>query len=71
MASVKKTKAICQYKDRAGQADCPPCSGAPTYRIRNYWTGPIRKRLGPDMRLCKAHAKWLGDVNPCHHIVKG
>lgn len=44
---------------------CPPaCAGPLVYRVRNYWRGPARAKLGPDMVLCEAHGKWLGGANP-------
>ena len=30
----------------------------PTHRVRNYWVGEARRKLGPDMRLCAIHAEW-------------
>ncbi len=70
---VSQTKAVCRYAAMAyaGKNDCPPCSGTVNFRIRGFFMGDARKLLGPDMRLCEGHAKWLREVNPCHKIVEG
>lgn len=55
----------CAYRDEVrAKVDprfkCPPCSGEPTHRVRNYWAGEARRAFGPDMKLCGAHADWWG-----------
>jgi hypothetical protein len=67
----KEKEAVCRYKATAtaGKNDCPPCSGDVRFRIHGFFTGEARKQLGPDMRLCEAHAAWLKKVNPCHRII--
>ena len=54
-------KMECAYQDHSAVAEgfqCPDCSGPLAYRVRNYWRGAARERLGPDMALCETHGAW-------------
>jgi len=53
-------KRECAYKGMRidPQWKSPSCDGPIAFRIRDYWRGPARKKLGPDMLLCRAHGEW-------------
>lgn len=51
----------CAHKRVSGP---PPCDGPPTHQVKNYWIGLARRRFGPHMLLCSAHARAYAELHP-------